>query len=87
MKKLQIIILIIAALSLSGCARGCQNFKRSTSGNHARSVKVTLYSGGEAVKTWEFKGIINNDAQSIFFYDNQGKLVEIDGDVLIEYLD
>lgn len=87
MKRYQIILYFVALITLSGCARGCQDMKRMTSGNHERSVRITLYSGGEAVKTWEFVGIVNNDAESIFFYDANGMLVEIDGDVLIEYLD
>jgi len=82
----QILVLFFMAVTLSSCARGCQDWNRKTVSNHAQNVRVSLYSGGQVVKTWEFNGIVNNDANSIFFYYN-GKLVEVDGDVLIEYLD
>jgi hypothetical protein len=85
MKK-QILIYVLMAVMLTSCARGCQDWNRKTVSNHAQNVRVSLYSGGEVVKVWEFHGIVNNDANSIFFY-YEGKLVEVDGDVLIEYLD
>jgi hypothetical protein len=87
MKRLQIIVLLLCTLSLAGCARGCQSWKRGLVENHPQRTKVTLLSGGDTIQTWEFTGIVNNDAESIFFYDDNGKGIEIDGDVLIEYLD
>jgi len=87
MKKLQIIVLLLCTLSLAGCARGCQGLKRGFIENHPQRTRVTLLSGGDTIQQWEFTGIVNNDANSIFFYDDNGKGVEIDGDVLIEYLE
>lgn len=86
MKKL--IFAIVATLMLSSCARSCQSLERSTFDNHAHNIRLTLYSGGEAVKTWEFNGIVSEAAGSdgyFFYYDN--RLVEVSGDVVIEYLD
>lgn len=85
MKK-QFLIIAFIAITLSSCARGCQDWNRSTVSNHNQNVRVSLYSGGQVVKTWEFNGIVNNDEDAIFFY-YEGKLVEVDGDVLVEYLD
>lgn len=88
MGKRSIIYAVILCLSLSSCARSCQSFERGFADNTAKNTRVTLYSGGQVVKTWEFNGIINSSQQSdgYFFYVD-GKLVEVSGDVVIEYLE
>ena len=80
--------LLTAIVSLSSCARQCQKFERNTYDNKTHNVTVTHFSGGRPVGQWTFNGIINSSQSSdgYFFYYN-GKLIEISGDVRIEYLD
>ena len=79
---------LVTIIALSGCARTCQKLERNTSDNKPHDIKVTLYSGGEEIRTWEFFGIVNSskDSDGYYFYYNE-KLVEVSGDVVIEYLD
>jgi len=88
MKKLIPVVLI--ALMLSGCARGCQALDRDIFDNKAHEVKITVYSGGDTTYHSHLKrAIINNSESSdgYFFYNNEGKLIEVSGDIVIEYLD
>ena len=77
---------IFTMIALSGCARTCQKFERNTHDNTPHDVKVTLYSGGKEIRTWEFFGIVNSskDSDGYFFYYEEN-LVEVSGDVVIEY--
>ena len=88
MKLRRFLIIMCTVFFLTSCARTCQKLERSTIDNHEHQMRVSLYSGGQVVKTWEFKGIINNSENSdgYFFYYNN-KLVEVSGDVVIEHLD
>jgi len=53
-----------------------------TSGNY----KVTLFSGGRAVKTWELKNILIQTEPSSdgYWWSNNGKVTRVSGDLLIE---
>jgi hypothetical protein len=87
---MKIIPVILIALMLSGCARSCQSFDREVLDNEAHELKITMYSGGDTVYHTHLKsGIVNNSQLSdgYFFYSNHNKLVELSGDVVIEYLD
>lgn len=86
MKKL--FLLFFVTLFLSSCERGCQSWNRSFESTSSHKLHITLFSGGEAVKEWTFSGIVNNqEGTDGFYFYYEGKLVEVSGDVLIEYLD
>jgi hypothetical protein len=87
---MKLIPIILIAVMLSGCARGCQGFERQILDNQAHELKITMYSGGDTVYHTHLKsGIVNNSEKSdgCYFYSNENKLVELSGDVVIEYLD
>jgi len=82
------IIYLSAIFLLSSCARGCQGCSKQITDNQKQNIRVTLYSGGQEVKVWEFYGIVNDEDGSAgyyFYYNN--KLVEVSGDIVIEHLD
>lgn len=83
-RKLYLVLIVV---SLSGCARGCQEVKRDTLDNLPKKYRVTLYSGGNEVRKWEFTGVINSSKSSdgYYFYAD-GKLVEVSGDVVIKVI-
>ncbi len=81
-------IIILSLLVLTSCSRGCQEFERNIIDNHDHEIRVTQFSGGQKVGEWEFNGIVTNSANSdgyCFYY--KGKLIEVSGDIKIEYLD
>ncbi len=86
---MKLIAVILIAVMLSGCARSCQFVSRNLADNTSHEVKITMYSGGDTVYHKHLKsGIINNyeNSDGYYFYDNGGKLVELSGDVVIEYI-
>lgn len=88
MKNLKIYTLILSVILLSSCARGCQSFERGLIDNKSQPVKVTMYSGGDTVGHWDMNSAIINSSQSsdgYYFYNNNNKLIEVSGDVVIEY--
>lgn len=87
MKNLKLLTFALLTFALTGCARGCQSLERKTMGNHR--IRVCLYSGGKLITNFEFTGVINSSEHSdgYYFYNNDGRLVEISGDVIIYYLD
>lgn len=68
---------MIVILMICGMVVGCS--KRD------RSYQVTLYSGGEAVRTWEFVGTISMGFGDAWF-DYKGKEVQLSGNFVIEEL-
>lgn len=75
------------AIFLSSCARACQGCKKNTSDNTSQNVRVTMYSGGKVMHTWEFYGIVNNAEGGTCYFYYKNKLVELEGDFVIEHLD
>lgn len=66
---------------------GCTNAERAKLGSLGGKHKITLYSGGVAVRTWYSTGYIQNEQHSDGYYfkdDATGKLVSISGQVVIE---
>lgn len=72
---------------LSSCARGCQGCTKTFADNVEQNVKVTLFSGGKEVRSWTFYGIVNNEEGGTAYFYYKGKLVELEGDFVIEHLD
>lgn len=87
MKKINILLLIVGVITLTSCARGCQGFNRSLADNHKQHVNIKQYSGGKLVGEWQIYGIVNEakGSDGYFFYDNNGELVEISGDITLTY--
>lgn len=78
-------ILLVSALFMGGCARGCESFDRDFVAT-SKKVIVRQYSGGKVVGKWEFHGVVNSSAESDGYYFRYGKkMIEVSGDVRIEY--
>jgi hypothetical protein len=78
-----IILLILGLYVLTGCTDANRAKWASIGGKH----KITLYSGGVAVRTWHSSGYIQNEEKSDGYYfmdDSTGRLVTISGQVVIE---
>ena len=85
--KIKIILLSILLILALYLTTGCTNADRakwaSLGGNH----KITLYSGGVAVRVWHSSGYIQNEEHSDGFYfkdDASGKLIRVSGQIVIE---
>jgi hypothetical protein len=66
---------------------GCTDASRSQIAAYGSSFRVTLYSGGEAVRTWKSTGKVLTEEQSDGWYFTDavtGKLVLVSGDVVVE---
>ncbi len=87
MKKIYILLLIVGVITLTSCARGCQGLNTSLADNHKQHVNIKQYSGGKLVGEWQIYGIVNDaeGSDGYFFYDNNGELVEISGDITLTY--
>lgn len=78
-----LLICVIACCVLGGCL-DAQQAKYSAIGNNFR---VTLYSGGEAVRSWHSTGMVLTEQGSDGWYFTDAKtnrLVRLSGDVVIE---
>jgi hypothetical protein len=81
-----ILLAILLTLSLylfTGCTGASIAKFESLGSKH----KITLYSGGIAVRTWHSTGYIQNEEHSDGFYfkdDVSGKLIRVSGDIVIE---
>lgn len=83
MHKIFLLILFIAILATVGCT-SADRAKIGSLGSHH---KITLYSGGIAVRTWHSSGVIQNEEHSDGFYfmdDSTGKLIRVSGQIVIE---
>jgi len=77
------LILLLVILSCTGCTNAERAKLCSLGGKH----KITLYSGGVAVRVWHSTGYIQNEQKSDGYYfedDATHKLVSISGTVVIE---
>lgn len=86
MKKLLLALTLIAVTT--GCSKienSIQKFQNATTGG---IYKVTLYSGGKVVREWNVKGFVSSEEGSDgYYFDIDGKLVQVTGDLVIEQLD
>lgn len=76
-------LLLAILLAPLGCKDATKAQFRSMGSNH----KVTVYSGGVAVKTFHSTGNVSNPESSDGYYfedQDTGKLVEVSGTVVIE---
>ena len=78
-------IILVLVLSLAGCT----NAYRAQIGGFGSNYKVTLYSGGVAVKEWRSTGkvLTEHESDGWYFMDSEtGKLIRVSGQVVIEQL-
>lgn len=78
------ITILILALGLTSCQRGCQRIERKYQATE-RDYEVIMYSGGQPVFVDKFRGIINNaDGSDGAYYYKGDTLIEISGDYTIK---
>ena len=78
----RILFILIAFLLIS-----CTSADRAKLGSLGSHHKITLYSGGIAVRVWHSTGYINNEEHSDGYYfmdDATRRLVRVSGDLVIE---
>jgi hypothetical protein len=81
-----ILLAILLTLMLYFCA-GCTGASIAKWESLGSKHKITLYSGGIAVRTWHSTGYIQNEEHSDGYYfkdDSSGKLIRVSGDLVIE---
>jgi hypothetical protein len=80
------IMLISTVLLFSGCGWLDNQVNHLSLTVASGDYKVTLYSGGKAVKEWILKDIlIQTEHESDgFYWSNNGKITRITGDIVIE---
>jgi hypothetical protein len=82
MKRL--LVILIVAISLSSCERGCAKFdKKFQTG--ARDYEILMFSGGDTVFRDKVSTIINQEESSDGIYYYKGDtLVEVSGDYIVK---
>jgi len=83
MKK---VLIALSLLALSGCT----DADRAQIAGFGNKYRITLYSGGEPVRTWVSTGKVHAETQSDgwFFMDAAtGRLVRMFGDSVVEQID
>lgn len=82
-----IAVIVLFALSFSGCARSCESWNRDFQ-TGSRKYTVEVYSGGKLIRTFKFDGILNNQANSDgYFFSIGDTLYEVGGDVIVSSVD
>lgn len=80
---LQSSALFLSLFILSSCTRSCQRFKRKNQIGD-KDCTVRQFSGGQLIREWKFKGIVNSDEHSDGYYFSIGDtLYEVSGDVQV----
>jgi len=82
----QLLLLIIATATLTGCGAFKNNLSRMGEALSTGNYVVTVWSGDKAVRTYEIKdGFVNSEKESDgWFFMHNGKLVRVSGTVTIE---
>ena len=78
--------IVLSAMSM---VCGCKDSTRAQLFAMGSKHRITLYSGGVAVKTWTSTGNVSNQEHSDGYYfedESTHKLVEVSGQVVIEQL-
>lgn len=81
--------LILSAITLAVilASTGCTNADRAKIFAYGSKHKITLYSGGVAVRVWHSSGAISNEERSDGYYfmdDDSRRLIRVSGDLVIE---
>ena len=86
MKRFLLMLVILAAFAISfeGCARSCESLDRQFEVGE-RNYIVEVYSGGQLIREYRFRGILNNqDNSDGYYFTMNGKLIEVGGDILVQ---
>lgn len=83
MKYRTLVYLLFVSVFLSSCARGCQKFKRGTTGK--RDYYIVVFSGGDTVFTDYLKNdILTEEEGNGMYYYKGDTLIEVSGDYIIK---
>ena len=87
MKKLAILITLCSALLFTGCescSRNMKSFRSNVGGGLNRTISVYDYNG-QLIKSWSGKFDVaeNPNKNQVYFDDQNGKRVIIDGGIII----
>ena len=85
MKKLFFILLVsILMVSFTSCQKTFERIRKGVQTSD-RHYTIEQYSGGKLIKTYDFKGILNDSENSDgYYFYNGDTLVEISGDLIIK---
>jgi len=81
--KMYKVLLFISLMCVMGCSKADRAAIFAIGSKH----RITLYSGGIAVRSWVSSGKIENEDRSDGYYfqdDATGKLIRVSGQILIE---
>lgn len=86
MNKQLLALIAIGTFTLTGCGAFKNNLGRAAEALSSGNYVVTIWSGGNAVRTYEVKdGFINAERETDgWFFMHNGKLVRVSGTVTIE---
>jgi major membrane immunogen (membrane-anchored lipoprotein) len=85
MKKLILITTIASTILLTGCGGFQNSLNKTLNGLSSGTYIVTVWSGGQAVRTYKVEGFVNTESSSDgWFFVVNGKLVRISGTITIE---
>jgi hypothetical protein len=78
------LLFIAAMLLLSSCQRFAERFKKGFQTTD-RNYIIEQFSGGKLIKTYSFKGTLNDSEGSDgFYFYNGDTLVELSGELIIK---
>jgi len=78
------LLFIVAILLLSSCQRFAERFKKGFQTTD-RNYIIEQFSGGKLIKTYSFKGTLNDSEGSDgFYFYNGDTLVELSGELIIK---
>jgi hypothetical protein len=85
-KSVSAVLVVFVLLVMTGCGAFRNKLSKNLDALGAKDYRVTLYSGGVAVKTYEVTNTFINSQEGSdgWFFYYKGNLVRISGDVLIE---
>ncbi len=82
MKRLLITFALLAAIV--GGTLWAQQTPTNQTAKPKSGTTVTLYSGGQAVKTWTNVRLSNTEGPNVIFFDENGDYFHVRGTVVVE---
>lgn len=86
MKRFLALIAVVALLAVAGCT----DAERASWSAYGNTFRVTLYSGGQPVRTWISSGKVLSETSSdgwLFMDSETKRLVRVSGDSVVEQID
>lgn len=86
MNKILSVVVLVSVLALTGCGAFQNNVGKALEGLSTGNYTVTVWSGGEAVRTYSIvDGYVNSESDSDgWYFFVKGKMVRASGTVTIE---